>query len=533
MRTIISCLALGIFTVVSSQRVVADDPVLDCGVPIELISKAPDGPLPNGVATDVVMTPDTRYVVFTSSASNLIESDTFNSFDVFVLDRETGTIENVHVTSGGEQGDRDALVLGLAVTPDGRYVAFSSLADNLAPGSLTYQVFLHDRTTDQTELISVSTSGGPGADNPSGFSGSPAISNDGRYVAFWSLASNLVVGDTNNHADVFIRDRQSGTTTRISVGPGGVQGNEDSGVEVDGTIFVSSMQIILSDDARYVCFSSLASNLVAGDNPSVRDVFVHDRQTGLNELISIGFDGSPADDGSMGGWPAWFGASNLAMTPDARYVAFDSLAGNLIADDPNGSGPDIFVRDRQTQTTSRVNISGIDSNALMSAPLLSNDGRFVFFMSSVAGLVPGQGGGGSVFLNRFRYDRQTDDIALINVTESGAAPNDWTVVTAGAVSADGLTVVFGSSGTNHVSGDLDENPQMYLRELASESDEDCNFNLIADACEPAASDPSLFVAELLADQPDPALTCLFDRNDDEALDGLDIAGFLDDLLGGS
>ena len=166
MRTIISCLALGIFTVVSSQRVVADDPVLDCGVPIELISKAPDGPLPNGVATDVVMTPDTRYVVFTSSASNLIESDTFNSFDVFVLDRETGTIENVHVTSGGEQGDRDALVLGLAVTPDGRYVAFSSLADNLAPGSLTYQVFLHDRTTDQTELISVSTSGGPGQTTP-------------------------------------------------------------------------------------------------------------------------------------------------------------------------------------------------------------------------------------------------------------------------------------------------------------------------------------------------------------------------------
>lgn len=532
MRTTILCLALGLAAIalnIAPRYVVAKDAVLDCGPPITLVSKVPEGPAPDGMAFDAVMTPDARYVVFTSIADNLVDNDVNESADVFVLDRKTGEVENVHVTNAGEQADNDVLALGLAITPDGRYVAFSSLAGNLAAGNLSYQLFLRDRVANQTELISVSTVGGPG----DSISGSPAISNDGRYVAFWSVSSDLVVDDTNNSTDVFIRDRQLGTTTRISVGPGGVQGNRDSGAESNGVILASSKQIILSADSRYVCFASSASNLVAGDNLTERDVFVHDRQTGLNELITIGFDGSPADDGSMGDWNSvWFAVSNLAMTPDARYVAFDSVAGNLVEDDPNGNGPDIFVRDRRTQTTSRLNLSDVDSSTFMSAPLLSNDGRYVFFTSSLEALNPAQGQGGLVFINRFRYDRQEGEIALINVTESGVASDDWVTTTPGDISGDGLTLVFGSIASNHVSDSLPETPQIYLRELSSGFDDDCNFNLVADACEPAASDLSLFVAELVTDLPDPAFECLFDRNADGELNGLDIANFVNDLLGG-
>ena len=160
-----------------------------------------------------------------------------------------------------------------------------------------------------------------------------AISGDGRFVAFVSAATNLVTGDNNNAADIFVRDRQAGTTTRVSVTSTGGQAN---GASSDPAI---------SADGRYVAFVSRATNLVAGDTNGVRDVFVHDRQTGATTRISVN---SSENQGN---------AESLApsLSADGRYVAFASSASNLVTGDTNSTS-DVFVRDRQAGTTTRVSV---------------------------------------------------------------------------------------------------------------------------------------------------------------------------------
>lgn len=215
-----------------------------------------------------------RFVAFVSDSSNLVPGDTNGVADVFVLDRARQTIERVSVASGGAQANGDSGLFTPAITPDGRFVAFASTASNLVPGDTngTWDVFLRDRLRGTTERISI---GGDGEQANGGSSGAPALSADGRFVAFGSFASNLVPGDTNGAADVFVRDRANGTTERVSVATGGGQADGGGG---DPTI---------SADGRYVAFDSSASNLVAGDANGATDVFVHDRQTGTTTLVSV------------------------------------------------------------------------------------------------------------------------------------------------------------------------------------------------------------------------------------------------------
>jgi len=169
-----------------------------------------------------------------------------------------GTTERVSLGPNSVQGNDSSW--GAALSADGRFVAFSA-ASNLVPGD---DVFVRDRRTGTIERVSVSTGGG----QSNGNSYFPALSADGRFVAFDSEASNLVPGDTNGISDVFLRDRLMGTTERVSVGPNGVQGNEESD------------EPALSADGRFVAFGSWASNLVPGDTKDWHDVFVHDRQAG-------------------------------------------------------------------------------------------------------------------------------------------------------------------------------------------------------------------------------------------------------------
>ncbi len=191
---------------------------------------------------------------------NLVAGDTNNENDVFVRDRQTGTTSRVSVSSSGVQAN--ALSGGAAISADGRYVAFRSYASNLVAGdtNIDPDVFLRDRQTGTTSRASVSNSG---VQANSG-SDSAAISPDGRYVAFRSYASNLVAGDTNIDPDVFLRDRQTGTTSRVSVSSSGTQANG------------GSYGAAISADDRYVAFASEASNLVAGDTNNTYDVFVHE-----------------------------------------------------------------------------------------------------------------------------------------------------------------------------------------------------------------------------------------------------------------
>ncbi len=215
-----------------------------------------------------------------------------------------------------------------------------------------------------TWRVSADSSGVDG----NGGSYEPSISGDGRFVAFWSPATNLVPGDTNSKEDVFVHDRQSGTTTRVSVDSLGVQGNGAS-------LFPS-----ISGDGRFVAFQSRATNLVPGDTNGWSDVFVHDRQTGTTTRVSVDSSGVQGN----------LDSSFPSISGDGRFVAFYSFANNLVSGDTNGRA-DVLVHDRQSGTTTRVSIdsSGIQGKSLSEHPSISGDGRFVAFESAATNLVPG------------------------------------------------------------------------------------------------------------------------------------------------
>ncbi|HMC07628.1 MAG TPA: hypothetical protein VKG89_09585, partial [Solirubrobacterales bacterium] len=202
-----------------------------------------------------------------------------------------------------------------------------------------------------TERVSVDDAGNQGNADSS----DSAVSDDGRFVAYYSAASNLVPGDTNGVDDIFVRDRLTGTTERVSVDAAGNQGNGDS------------FGPALSADGRFVSFRSQASNLVPGDTNGASDDFVYDRQTGQIERISVDSAGNEANGDSFETW----------MSDDGRYVAFLSFASNLVSGDTNGVS-DIFVRDRQAGTTERVSVdsSGTEANGESFYPQISADGRF-------------------------------------------------------------------------------------------------------------------------------------------------------------
>ena len=200
-----------------------------------------------------------------------------------------------------------------------------------------------------TTRVSVASNGAEG--NAASFL--PSISADGRYVAFGSDANNLVSGDTNNVWDVFVRDRQTGQTTRVSVDSNGTQGNDQT----------FRIGVSISADGRYVAFCSLASNLVSEDTNDSIDVFVHDRQTGQTTRVSVASDGTQGNNHSTG----------VSLSADGRYVAFESDASNLIIHETNSTRA-IFVYDMQTGETTRVS-QGSD-------PSISADGRYVAYYTS-------------------------------------------------------------------------------------------------------------------------------------------------------
>ncbi len=396
----------------------------------ERVSVAPNGTQGNLWSGGPSISADGRYVAFRSYASNLVSGDSNGRIDVFVHDRQTDQTIRVSVASDGTQGNEESYTPGIST--NGRYITFGSRASNLVSNDTNgvSDAFIHDRLTGQTTRVSVASDGsqGNGASGAdSYYLGDVSTSADGRYVAFSSQASNLVSDDTNNARDVFVHDRQTGETTRVSIASDGTQGDnisENSRISADG---------------RYVAFESEASNLVNGDTNNVRDIFVHDRQTGETTRVSVASDGTQGNNVSY----------DPHISADGRYVAFTSGTSNLISGDTN-EADDVFVHDRQTGQTTRISVAsgGVESSGNSFASSISADGRYIAFVSAATNLVSGDS---NFYLDVFAHDRQTGETTRASVASDGTQGNGES--TTPSISADGRYVAFDSGASNLVSGD--------------------------------------------------------------------------------
>lgn len=400
---------------------------------INRLSQDDGGTQGNGFSNKPAISADGRYIAFHSEADNLVPNDTNNAFDIFVYDQQTRQMKRVSISSSGTEGNGNSFYpsisadgryivfqslannfvvedpnnghdiyihdsqLGLttlvsatptgsvgndssttpAISANGRYIVFVSRATNLGgeAGGYFNQVYVYDRETLATVLISKSSNGTIANHHASGSS----LSANGRYVAFWSFANNLVANDTNGMIpDVFIHDLQLSQTSRVSVASDGSEGNR------------YSVNPSISANGRYVSFESNATNFVFNDNNNKWDVFVHDRETGQTILVSISLIGLTARGNS----------TSAVITDDGRYVVFESYADNLVDGDTNGTW-DVFIHELLTGETRRVSIgyAGDGGNARSHWPTISADGRYVAFDSEASNLVWGDTNGVSdIFL---------------------------------------------------------------------------------------------------------------------------------------
>ncbi len=383
---------------------------------------------------ECLLSADGRYVFFASNASNLVAGDTNGGWDLFVSDRQTGQIERVNVDSNAHQSDGSPNVGSFST--DARFLCFASGAPNLVLNDTNSSgdVFVRDRQLGLTERVSL-TLGGVEANS---HSLSCSMSGDARCVAFMSWATNLVPGDTNGRKDIFVRDRTAGTTERISVDSSGVQANADC------------LLPAISTDGRFVVFESLSTNLVPGDTNQCWDVFVHDRLFATTERASVDSAGAEANGSSR----------SPVLSADGRFVAFYSHATNLVPADTNGH-EDVFVRDRLLGTTERVSVDshGAQANDLSRNPDLSPDGRFVVFQSQASNLVPGDT---NLVQDLFLRDRLLGTTERISLDSSAGQPNDDSWMP--KLSADGRCVVFTSRASNLVANDGNGWTDVFVRD---------------------------------------------------------------------
>jgi Tol biopolymer transport system component len=403
-----------------------------------LISLAVDGREADGASFTPSISADGRYVAFASAASSLVAGDTNSTEDVFVYDRVARTSERVSLSSFGVEGNGASY--GPAISADGRYVAFTSAASNLTPGDENHEVdiFVRDLADRATLLVSAGSPGGMG-DGPSV---APSISADGRFVAFESDASTLVPGDTNNTGDVFVRDTVTAVTRRMSVG-----GNDQ---QTESPSFGASV----SADGSSVAFESFSSRLVPDDTNGALDVFVADVASGSISRVSLATDGGQANERSY----------SPSISADGRVVAFSSFATNLVPDDTNGL-LDVFLRRRDQQTTTRLSVGpdGAQGDGLSFAPVVSADGARVVFSSEAGNLVPNDSNG-----IRDVFVASAASGALTRLSHPGKSKAQGDGPSLGAVvDATGVMVAFASFATNLVEGDTNGESDVFVTQSPS------------------------------------------------------------------
>ncbi|MBI3847209.1 MAG: IPT/TIG domain-containing protein [Planctomycetes bacterium] len=354
----------------------------------------------HGQSVQPSISADGRFVSFTSYAPDLVSGDTNGVQDVFVRDLLDATTTRVSVNSSGVEGNSTSGNWFSSLSADGRFVAFASDATNLVSGDTNGipDTFVHDRLTGETTRVSVSSTG---AQTTNGYSFIPWLSADGRYVTFQSVSTDLVPDDTNGLGDVFVHDRDSQVTTRVSVSTSGAQANGDCGIAS------------ISGDGRFVTFTSNSTSLTP-QSGNRYNVFVHDAMTGETATCSVGRAGAQSDGDSY--WSA--------ISPSGRYVAFHSWADNLVDGDANHAR-DTFLYDRPAATTefASVDSSGQRSNGSSgfdySRPSISRRGRSVAFESVASNLVPDDHNSVmDVFVRTFRRTR-VESVLPTAGTEAG------------------------------------------------------------------------------------------------------------------
>jgi Tol biopolymer transport system component len=406
------------------------------------VSVAPDMRQLDGDSGDTSLSANGQIIGFTSTASRFMPGDANGSTrDVFTFDVATGQRRLISSASGGANGPSSSP----ALSADGARVAFVSSASNLVSGdgNGVADVFLTDRDG-KVVRVSVAADG----DDANGPSSNPDISADGRYVVFESAASNLVAGDANGAPDVFVRDLQTGTTKLVSAARGSGTGNGASGAPA------------ISAGGRFVSFASQASNLVAGDGNGVGDVFVRDLARGRTERVSIDSHGRQQNAAVEAPFQQVSDVSG-----NGRYVVFDSDATNLVRQDAN-QHTDVFLRDRRRHTTVLVSAStlNVQGNNDSFSPLISSDGRIVAFQSLASNMAPGDGPREDVFVRDLRQ-RTTSVVGVADDGSPRAPELVAQLLQRPALSADGRIAAFSSTAPNLVAGDTNGREDVFLRLL--------------------------------------------------------------------
>lgn len=398
----------------------------------------------NNDSLDASISADGRYVVFASRASSLVAADTNTFQDIYLRDTASGTTTLVSVSSapGNVQGNADSR--NPVISADGSAVAFESLASNLVSGDSngTWDVFVRDLSTGSTTRANKTQAGG----EPNFGSFSPDLSASGRFVVYHTQANNIVPSDLNAATDVFLYDRIADTTERISLTTAGTPGGFGEEAE----------KPVVSADGRFVAFQvtrpySGPPGFDPGDTNTHYDIYVRDRIANTTTRVSRSTSGGATDGDSI----------NPAVSGDGEWIAFQSTATNVVSGDTNGD-VDVFVVNRATVVAERVSVSSAEGQAIGSsgAPSLNYDGDLVAFESTAENLVAGDSNTARDVFARHRIEGKT---TRESTSSSGTQLNGSTGFP--ALSADGVFVAFHSSANNVVEGDTNNRPDVFRHEL--------------------------------------------------------------------
>ena len=406
----------------------------------ELISKSSSGEIGNSDSFNPAVSGTGQFVVFESKSSNLVEDDTNGHLDIFYHNRNTGVTKLVSVSSSGIQSNGDSF--HAVISADGSTVAYMSRASDLVAGDNDgfADIFVYEMASKQTSRITFST-----GEEANGNSDHPAISEDGRYIVYQSAASNLVPDDTNEHTDIFRYDRQTGKTVRASL--------DFQNKEIMDS---SSTSASISATGRYVAFQSTAPFITPCDNNSRSDVFRRDMTAGTITKVSVGTYGCEANSHSY----------HPSLSGDGRYVAFYSSASNLLLwsdqEDTNDSN-DVFVHDTLLLETERVSVSSSgtegDGNSGGYGGSISSDGRYVAFYSEATNLVDGDGNNK---YDIYAHDRNTKKTSRESVGHYWEQADE--AAEHSTISANGRYIAFDSTASTLVPGDDNDRRDIFLRD---------------------------------------------------------------------